>query len=178
MNLFNIQKSLETKVERNWSVIYWAIDAHGTMFLPYHTHLEFYPGAVEVLRFISQRDDMKVILWTSSHAPEIRDMMKMFALSEIKISIVNDNPFEANSVRACFDEKFYFNILLDDKAGFDPLVDWDVVKGELIRLGLWCKNRADHNHIWGIDGVHSNQYCKACYTSQLKWDRLEPYYEY
>ena len=39
----------------------------------------------------------------------------------------NFNPTIENTQTGCFDDKFYFSILLDDKAGFDPDTDWKLI---------------------------------------------------
>ena len=49
--------------------------------------------------------------------PQKTIIYKYFARRSTPITIVQ-----------CFEKKFYFNILLDDKAGFDPETDWSVIK--------------------------------------------------
>ena len=139
MNLFNIERAFKTKAERGWHTLYVAVDAHGVLIKPYHHCIEFYPEAIEVMMWFNSRPDFKVILWTSSHAKDIKNMLVNLKLSGVTIDFVNCNPLEANSERACFDRKFYFNILLDDKAGFEPETDWKSIKQELIRIGEWDK---------------------------------------
>ena len=39
----------------------------------------------------------------------------------------NFNPAIENTKTSCFDDKFYFSVLLDDKAGFDPDTDWKLI---------------------------------------------------
>jgi hypothetical protein len=139
MNIFNIERAFKLKVERKWDTIYVVVDAHGTMIRPYHETIEFYTDAIEVLRWMTRRKDIKLIMWTSSH---IEDIVKIFEAAEklgIYFDLVNGNNFEKDSKQACFSKKFYFNILLDDKAGFEPETDWKRIKNELTGIGEWNK---------------------------------------
>ena len=131
MNIFNIQKSFQLKKEKNWPVLYVAIDAHGTIIQPYHDSIVFYPGSVEVLQWLTKREDFKLILWTSSYTNEIVELLE-FAYKKygIVFDFVNRNPLEKNTKNACFDQKFYFNVLLDDKSGFEGQTDWFLVTKE------------------------------------------------
>jgi len=137
MNTFNIENTFRLKAERRWDMLYVAIDLHGTIVKPGHEHFDFYSGAIEVMKWFASRSDFKVILWTSSHQREIDAFLRECALKEIRIDFVNENPIEPDSVLACFDKKFYFNILLDDKAGFVGETDWLKIKNALIELGVW-----------------------------------------
>ncbi len=139
MNIFNIENTFKLKAERKWDTVYVVVDFHGTMIKPFHDKFVFYSGAVEVLRWFTWRKDVKLILWTSSHMKEIADFCFFADQQGIRFDFVNGNPSEANTVRANFDKKFYFNILLDDKAGFDPETDWGKVRDTLITIGEWNK---------------------------------------
>ena len=33
--------------------------------------------------------------------------------------------YESVQIRECYEKKFYFNVLIDDKAAFDPESDWE-----------------------------------------------------
>lgn len=167
MNLFNIQNSFEQKKDRGWSTLYVVVDAHGTLIRPYHHKIEFYPDAISVMRWFSSRPDFKIILWTSSYPAEVNDLVVEAAKQNIKFDFVNANPIEANSPRADFSSKFYFNILIENKAGFSPEDgDWFKIKNELIRLGEWEKCGDGGDHKWGTDGQHSNTFCKKCFINQ------------
>lgn len=137
MNVFNIERALQQKRERLWDKIYVLVDAHGTLIKPYHNCIEFYPIAPEVMMWFNNRRDFSTILWTSSHPNEIAAITAMAGKIGFGFNFINENPREANSERACFERKFYFNILLDDKAGFEPETDWELIKLELLRLGEW-----------------------------------------
>ena len=138
VNIFNIQRSLEMKAERNWDTLYVATDLHSTLIKPYYNDvIEFYPDAVEVMKWFNSRPDFKVILWTSSYEPEITAFLIEAYKKGIRIDFVNSNPLEQNSKKGCFTRKFYFNILLEDRSGFVGETDWILIKNELIRLGEW-----------------------------------------
>jgi hypothetical protein len=102
-----------------------------------HDKVEFYPCAVEVVKWINSRTDCKIILWTSSHSAEVSNFLYECQVNEIHMDFVNENPLEGDSKRACFDRKFYFNVLLDDKAGFVGETDWAKIKQCLIYIREW-----------------------------------------
>ena len=137
MNVFNIEKAFADKKERGWTTLYVLIDAHGTAIEPGHDKVIFYDGALEVLEWFNRRSDFRTILWTSSHKDEIKAIVQAAIDKGVRFDFINSNPLEANSARACFDRKFYFNIIFDDKAGFEPKTDWFLVKKELQRIGEW-----------------------------------------
>lgn len=117
--------------QRNWDRTYWAIDIHETMIKPNWsettTPTEFYPKAKEILQYISGRRDIVMILYTCSHPHEIEKYIDLFKENDIKFNHVNQNPEVINEKYGYYDSKPYFNVLLEDKAGFDPYSDWDEV---------------------------------------------------
>lgn len=114
--------------ERGWDTIYWAIDVHGTCIKPNYSTAEipteFYPIANRVLEQISNRPDSVIILYTCSHPHEIEQYVALFAQNNIRVKYVNENPEVPDTALGSFSQKFYFNILLEDKAGFNPYTDW------------------------------------------------------
>jgi hypothetical protein len=139
MNLFNIQNTFQLKKDRGWDYIYVAIDLHGTLIKPYHSTIEFYPGAIEVMKWFNSRPEFRTILWTSSYPAEISRTEIAFRSMGVRFDYINENPKQPSSDRADFSKKFYFMILLDDKAGFEGETDWTLIKQELIRIGEWNK---------------------------------------
>lgn len=138
MHTFNIENTFRLKKERNWPMLYVAIDLHGTVIKSEHDRIEFYPNAIEVIQWFNKRNDFKTILWTSSFPEEIAKFNEACAKENIRFDFINENPLEANSKRACFTSgKFYFNILLEDKAGFSPETDWQRIKDVLVEIGEW-----------------------------------------
>lgn len=143
MNVFNIERAFDTKEERKWNTLWWMIDVHDTIFKgKYATDqdFEFYPGCLEVLKWISNQPDQEIILWTSSFKNDAERVIKYFKEKhDITINYFNENPACPNTDLADFSAKPYFNILIDDKAGFEGEVDWYYVKEELQRIGKWKK---------------------------------------
>lgn len=138
-NTFNIENVFRLKKERNWHTIYFAVDLHGTLIKPGHDRCDFYTDAIAVVKWINRRSDCKIILWTSSHQPEVNSFLYECSRNEIHMDFINENPLETDSAKACFVSKFYFNILLDDKAGFCGDCDWTRIKQCLIDIGEWDK---------------------------------------
>ncbi len=142
MNLFNIARAYRQKKERNWNHVYWMIDLHDVLipggYNRYNAGRKLYPGAQEVLSHLgSPYRSECLILWTSSHADAIIDMRYWLKDQGIVFHHVNENPLERNTELCDFDAKPYFNILLDDKAGFEGETDWLLIKAELQRIGEW-----------------------------------------
>jgi hypothetical protein len=138
MNIFNIERAFKLKQERGWDTIYWMIDLHDTVFPGKYASdqdFEVYDGALEVLRYISDHEDMKIIIWTSSYASHFEDVRKFFEKEHIIVlDWHNENPECGSTELADFDTKPYFNILLDDKASFCGEHDWFTVGAELERV--------------------------------------------
>lgn len=119
------------KEQRGWDTIYWAIDLHGVCLESnYETggYKWINDKAKEALQLISSLPESYIILWSSVHHFEM-DRICLFFEEEhgIEVHDFNMNLEEKSNAVSCFDQKFYFSILLDDKAGFDPEEDWDVI---------------------------------------------------
>ncbi len=127
-----IIKAFQRKKDRNWDKTYWGFDIHETIILPNWSEVDipitFYPHAKEVLQLISAKKDIICILFTCSHPNEIKVYEKLFKENDIHFDYVNENP-EVHGVKyGYYEKKPYFNVLFEDKAGFDPLEDWQKVK--------------------------------------------------
>lgn len=116
--------------QKEWYETYWAIDIHGTILIPTFRKnsydSEFYPYAKETLQLLSDRQDIILILSTSSYPEEIEHYQKVFKENNIFFKYINENP-DIDSSKGNFGyykNKFYFNVLLDDKAGFVPEEEW------------------------------------------------------
>jgi hypothetical protein len=124
-----IERAYQIKEERNWDTIYWAIDLHGTCLKSNYV-LDSYEWINEDARicmeYIMHLHESKVIIWTSTHYSE-KELVKDLLEEAGWINYWNCNPEVKNTETGCFDEKFYFSILLDDKAGFDPDIDWKLI---------------------------------------------------
>lgn len=130
-----IEKSFHIIKKRGWDRGYWAFDVHDTIVKSNYQHgnipTDFYPHAKEVLRDISKRKDIEMLLFTCSHPEEIQKYIEFFKSHDIHFKFANENPEIGNITYGCYDKKFYFNVLFEDKAGFDPENDWIQVKNIL-----------------------------------------------
>lgn len=127
-----IENCLRSAKERGWEKTYWAIDIHGTILKPnYKTNeisREFYPDAVEALQLLGKRKDIVKILYTCSYPHEIEQYIAHFANHGIHFDHINSNPEVIDGAYGYYTDKFYFNVLMDDKAGFDGETDWAEIK--------------------------------------------------
>ena len=132
-----IKKSFDHAKAKNWDCTFWAIDIHDTIVKSNYKRgeipTEFYNYAKYVLRRLSDRPDIKLILFTCSHQVEIDQYLKLFEENGIHFDYVNENPEVKTDTDGYgnYDKKFYFNVLLDDKASFDPENDWRRIKSLL-----------------------------------------------
>ena len=123
----------EYKEKRGWDKTYWFFDIHGTILKPNYTHgaipKEYYPYAKETLQFLSQLSDVCMILYTCSHPEEIQEYVELFNTHDINFHYINENPevITDKNGYGCYDKKPYVNVLFEDKAGFDPETDWEMV---------------------------------------------------
>lgn len=131
------------KSERGWPEIYFCIDLHGTIIPSGKDSddkmdkLEFYEGAKEVLQWLTHRTDIKLILWTSTPIERLAHVWDWLLKNDISFDFFNQNPDALDTPRSDFSRKFYFNVLLDDRAGFSPELDWHRIKQTLIDIGEW-----------------------------------------
>jgi hypothetical protein len=127
-----IQKAFQVKKERKWIRMYWAFDIHDTILVPNYNALEipkeFYPQARETLQLISSIQNIVMILFTSSSPEDLKEYIRYFRENRINFDYANENPEVRNANYGCYDVKPYFNVLFDDKAGFDPASDWKITK--------------------------------------------------
>ena len=138
----NIVKSFEDAFGRSnakgWDKLYVLVDLHGTIFKPcYHKKetYNYYPWACETLQLMNEynKDGIKIvlILWTSSTPESLKPYFKEFERYNIKFDYINENPEVSaqptDPKSSSFVDKYYFNIGLDDKFGFDPEHDWSEI---------------------------------------------------
>jgi hypothetical protein len=125
----SIIRALQVKKKRGWDKIYFAIDLHDTITWSSYTKdeapkKEFFPFAIDALQALSKRRDVVLILYTSSYSEYLKDYLDTFIQNSIYFKYHNENPECPSTDIGDFSKKFYFNVLLDDKAGFDPVIDW------------------------------------------------------
>lgn len=131
-----INRAYNVMKERNWDTVYWAVDLHGTVIESNYesgTYSYISEDAKEALRAISALPETKLILWSSMNGFDQANIMALFKSDGINVDWFNQNPAIENTGTGCFDQKFYFSVLVDDKAGFDPS-DWAEVKATTLQL--------------------------------------------
>lgn len=136
----SIIRAEQMKKKRGWDTLYYAVDLHDTVVWSTYTKEEatpshFFPGAIEALNYISQRrKDIVLILYTSSYTEYIQPYLDSFKTRGIYFKYHNENPECPSTDIGDFSKKFYFNVLFDDKAGFNPTKDWEDVLNLLLIL--------------------------------------------
>jgi hypothetical protein len=118
-----IRRAYQVSAARKWDRIYWCVDLHGTVFHSSYdsNNIEWIDdGVIESLVEISSYPETRIILWSSVHEDDKSVARKMFEDQGIRVDYFNDNPDADNTATGNFTEKFYFSILVDDKAGFHP----------------------------------------------------------
>ena len=104
------------------------VDLHDTVLPSSYdsndTLATIYNFALPALMKLTERPEYKLILWTSSHDDYIYKLMPEFNKYGVIFDYVNENPECVTGDLVNLDSKFYFNVILDDKAGFDGTKDW------------------------------------------------------
>ena len=78
------------------------------------------------MQILSNRPDTVLILFTSSYPEEIEIYNDFFIKNGINFKYINEN-LEISSAKGSFgfyEKKMYFNVLFDDKSGFNPYSDF------------------------------------------------------
>jgi len=141
-----IRRSFQKKYDNGWEEfprMFWAIDLHGVILKSTYREAfgeqDLNKDCIDVLRWLSNHSNMSIILFTASNQSYIDEVMTFFKKLGIRFDHVNTNP-EIQTKGFCnVDKKFYFDILIDDKAGFEIDSDWSLVKDTLIDLEEWEK---------------------------------------
>ena len=116
---------------KRWYETFWAFDIHGTILVPTFKKnskdSKFYPWAKETLQYMDKyRPDIVKILLTSSYPEEIEYYDKVFKQNDINFTFINENPKVKSHLGnfGYYEKKFYFNVSIEDKAGFVPEIEW------------------------------------------------------
>ena len=114
----------------SFKCIYIMVDVHNTILKPTFDKketFEYFPYAKETLKLLSDNENIKLIMWTSSYDEKIQMYLKHFEENGIIFNFVNENKEYGNVSFACFDTKFYYDFGIDDKFGFDAENDWEEI---------------------------------------------------
>lgn len=124
-----IKRAYQVMRERDWDTVYWAVDLHGTVLNSNYEKggYEFISDEVrDSLQFLTSLSETSIILWSSLHEDEWNSVSRFFADNGIRVDAINSNPAVPNTETGNFESKFYFSVLVDDKAGFHP-DEWALV---------------------------------------------------
>ena len=123
-----IDREYQNMKDRNWDRIFLFFDLHGTVIKPNfevgNTKIEYYPYAKETLLFLTDKIDVDLNIYTCSHEHEILEYQRKFKKDGIFFKYVNENPDVQTNGYGNYDKKPYMNLLVEDKAGFEPTEDW------------------------------------------------------
>jgi hypothetical protein len=117
-------------IRKGWGYIYVFIDLHSTLIKPNYKYndipTELYDGALEGLKMLHEAKDVKIVMYTCSHPHEILQYVEYFKGLGIEFDYINENPEVKTTTTeyGCYDKKPYYNVMLDDKCGFDADYDW------------------------------------------------------
>ena len=113
---------------KGWDWIYIYVDLHSTVIKPTYVHddisINYYPLAKEALQMLSNRPDIRLVMYTCQNDKTCTRQAQQFKLDDIHFDGINVNLETDPSEYADYSFKPYFNVLLEDKAGFEPEEDW------------------------------------------------------
>lgn len=152
---------------KQWDKIYVLVDIHDTVIESNYDKENipnrFYEFAEDCLRKMSDSPDFCLILWTCSHMNEIGKYIKLFADRGIRFDYVNENPevMTQQNGYGCYDSKMFADVILDDKAGFEPESDWPAIRqflDDYVPLNTTFDGKSSvlkkRDVLMGIDGRH------------------------
>lgn len=122
------ENAYRKKGERNWDKIYVFVDIHETILYPTYSKDEtdgkFYPFSKETLIMLSERDDVSLGIYSCTSIKRLTKYLDFFRSHNIKFEHININNETKDTKYADFSQKPYFDVLIDDKAGFNGETDW------------------------------------------------------
>ena len=136
----NIIKAFEAAFyrtkENNWDYIVVLVDIHDTIFKATYSkeeNYEYIGKAKDALQVMFACKDIKIILWSSTFS-KIQYILRLDKDNIIVDAFNRNIDGIENTEIACFDEKPYFNVGIDNAFGFDPERDWDDIYNYLSQL--------------------------------------------
>lgn len=126
-----LEKMILSAQRKNWDRVYIAVDIHDVIVHGNYKSDElptnFLKDAKSTLQLLSKRDDVCLIMFSCSHPVELVKYDTFFRDHDIIFDYINKNPEVPDTALGCYKDKMYFNIYLEDKAGFIES-DWAIVK--------------------------------------------------
>lgn len=122
--------------ENNWDYIVVLVDIHDTIFKGTYSkeeNFEYLGKSKEALQLMSARKDIKIILWSSTFSKN-KYILQLYKDNIIVDAFNRNIEGIENTEIACFDEKLYFNVGIDNAFGFDPERDWNQIYNYLIQM--------------------------------------------
>lgn len=122
--------------DHHYDKLYIVVDIHNTIFKPTFDKdekFEYFPWAKQCLQELSNDDRVVLILWSGCYQDKFDMYIKHFWENNINFDYINENPECKNSSYACLDKKFYFDIGIDDRFGFDAKNDWSMFYPTIIK---------------------------------------------
>lgn len=126
-----LHKQYQRFRERNWDTLYFLVDVHEVILKPDYEKMasEYYPLALKVLKMLSNREEVCLIMWTASSKGHRKKYLDKFRRDGINFRYVNENPEVLEITKwGDYESKMYANIGLDDKFSFDPTLHWEEIK--------------------------------------------------
>ena len=128
MNLMKYIESTFDKQKRGmFDTIYIMVDIHNTILVPSFEKEEtfkYFNFAKETLKLLSEMKNVKLIMWSSLKDDKTDMYLTHFRENGIIFDYVNCNPELKQLPYASFTNKFYYDIGIDDKFGFEAEEDW------------------------------------------------------
>lgn len=134
-----IEQAYKKAHKRGFPNVYWAVDLHDTCLTATYAANEpasyewINPHVKDALLRLAALPETHIILWSSVHESEKAPYLKFFEDAGIRIAGFNSNPHETGSETCCVTEKFYFSILIDDKAGFHHM-EWMYIPDWVVKV--------------------------------------------
>lgn len=122
-----IRKAYQYNKKVGRDKIYICTDIHDTLAVSNYSDEmpDIIPAALDAIKKINKFPEIVLILFSSSY--DHSDYIDYFARYGLRFMYFNENPEVRDTKTGDFSKKFYYNVLLDDKAGFE-VTDWlDVV---------------------------------------------------
>ena len=116
-------RAWSAKVRKDWDCIYILVDVHGVLMEPDYTKPseKIYTDCIEPLQKLTKDSRFKLIMWTCSREEDIEKYRATFEQLSVHFDYVNRNPeVEHKDALGDYTSKLYANVILDDKAGFEP----------------------------------------------------------
>jgi hypothetical protein len=149
--------AVQMQQRKGWDYLYVAVDVHDTVLKAnYSTEdipREFCKGALRAMQLLTMMRRVKLIMWTSSTPEDIAKYDAYFRENHIRFDFFNENPDVPSKGFGYFERKPYFNLMVEDKAGFDTLPDFNDWDELVLAIADECRDSTDfyNENLGGYD---------------------------